>query len=206
MGILDKISKSGKKVAVAEEKAASKVAGKASGKVEQVAAKEATAAAKAAKKLKKLGKGLVGARGKKSSEAIKQLEELARAKISKGSGKPKNPIFEVSKKQYPNHTKMLENAQKNGHSLEGLERGSGTRAAQKNRYEAQKEIRKKQGPPPKGCDYDEFPYASTKQGGAGSHVEPVQSAENQAVGRDLGKFYREQAIKENGKFDIKITD
>jgi len=87
MGILDRISKSGKKVAVAEEKAAGKAAGKASGKAEQVAAKEATAAAKAAKKLKKLGKGLVGARGKKASEAIKQLEELARAKIRKGSRK-----------------------------------------------------------------------------------------------------------------------
>jgi len=83
MGILDRISKSGKKVAVTEEKAASK----ASGKAEQVAAKEATAATKAAKKLKKLGKGLVGARGKKASESIKQLEELARAKISKGSSK-----------------------------------------------------------------------------------------------------------------------
>jgi len=89
MGILDRISKSGKKVAVAEEKATGKAAGKASGKAEQVAAKEATAAAKAAKKLKKLGKGLVGARGKKASEAIKQLEELARAKIRKGSRKAK---------------------------------------------------------------------------------------------------------------------
>jgi len=88
MGILDRISKSGKKVAVAEEKAA----GKASGKAEQVAAKEATAAAKAAKKLKKLGKGLVGARGKKSSEAIKQLKELARAKISKAAGKAKYKV------------------------------------------------------------------------------------------------------------------
>lgn len=101
---------------------------------------------------------------------------------------------------------MLENAQKNGHSLEVLQRGSGTRAAQKNRYEAQKEIRKQQGPPPKGHEYDEFPYASTKQGGVGSHVGPVPSAENQAAGRDLGKFYREQGIKENDKFDIKIID
>jgi len=89
MGILDKISKSGKKVAVAEEKAA----GKASGKAEQVAAKEATAAAKAAKKLKKLGKGLVGARGKKASEAIKQLDELARAKISKAAGKANRDTY-----------------------------------------------------------------------------------------------------------------
>ena len=100
---------------------------------------------------------------------------------------------------------MLENAQVKGHSFENLERGSGTRAAKKNRYESQKEIRKKNGPPPTGFDYDEFPYASTKQGGKGAHVEPVPSSENQAVGRDLGKFYRENNIKEGDKFNIKIT-
>lgn len=37
-----------------------------------------------------------------------------------------------------------------------------------------------------GFDYDEFPYASTKQGGMGAHIELVPSIENQAVGRDLG--------------------
>ncbi|SDO05084.1 Deoxyribonuclease NucA/NucB [Paenibacillus sp. yr247] len=101
---------------------------------------------------------------------------------------------------------MLENAQENGHSLENLQRGGGTREAQKNRYEAQKQIRKEQGPPPEGHDYDEFPYASTKQGGAGAHVEPVPSEENQAVGRDLGQFYKKNGINENDSFDIKITD
>ncbi|WP_236335725.1 NucA/NucB deoxyribonuclease domain-containing protein [Paenibacillus auburnensis] len=101
---------------------------------------------------------------------------------------------------------MLENAQEKGHSLENLERGEGTRAAQKNRYEAQKQIRKEQGPPPQGYDYDEFPYASTKQGGAGAHVEPVLNNENQAVGRDLGQFYRINGIAKNGKFDVKIID
>ncbi|WP_210429395.1 RHS repeat-associated core domain-containing protein [Paenibacillus dendritiformis] len=118
----------------------------------------------------------------------------------------KNPVFTISKEMYPNHAGMLENAQNNGHSLENLQRGAGTRAAKKNRYEAQKQIRKEQGPPPKGYDYDEFPYASTKQGGAGSHVEPVPSAENQAAGRDLGQFYRKHGLKENDYFDVKIID
>ena len=116
------------------------------------------------------------------------------------------PTLRLSREEYPNHTKMLENAQEKGHSLEGLERGAGTRAAASNRYHAQKEIRKEKGAPPEGHDYDEFPYASTKQGGAGSHVEPVISEENQAAGRKLGAFYRENNIKENDKFDIEITD
>ena len=122
------------------------------------------------------------------------------------SSKSSVPEFEVSRSEYPNHAKMLENAQSEGHSLEGLERGEGTRAARKNRYESQKEIRKKQGGPPKGYDYDEFPYASTKQGGKGAHVEPVPSVENQAVGRDLGQFYRKYNIKCGDKFNIKIVD
>ena len=80
-------------------------------------------------------------------------------------GKSGNPVFEISREKYPNHVKMLENAEKIGHPLKNLIRGAGTRAAQRNRYESQKEIRKLKGGPPKGYDYDEFPYASTKQGG-----------------------------------------
>ncbi len=129
-----------------------------------------------------------------------------RVYVHNGKGHRKHKVFKISKKKYPNHTRMLENAQKNGHSLKGLKRGAGKRAAKKNRYEAQKAIRKEQGGPPKGFDYDEFPYASTKQGGSGAHVETVPSAENQAAGRDLGKFYRENNIKENDVFDIEIID
>ena len=117
-----------------------------------------------------------------------------------------NPVFEVSKSEYPNHVELLENAQKNGHSLENLQRNGGTKDARKNRYLSQKEIRKQQGGPPKGFDYDEFPYASTKQGGTGAEIKIVSSAENQAVGRDLGSFYQKNKIKENDFFDIKIID
>ncbi len=99
---------------------------------------------------------------------------------------------------------MLENATKKGHSLKDLKRGSGTRAADRNRYNAQKDIRKEKGGPPSGHDYDEFPYASTKQGGRGAHVQPVLSGENQAVGRELGAFYKKLGIGNGDSFDIKI--
>lgn len=122
------------------------------------------------------------------------------------SGKGSTPTFEVSRQQYPNHAKMLENAKNEGHSFNGLERNSGTREARKNRYESQKAIRKAQGGPPSGFDYDEFPYASTRQGGSGAHVEPVPSAENQAVGRDLGQFYLKNGIKKGDVFNIRIVE
>ena len=44
-------------------------------------------------------------------------------------------------------------------------------------------------------NYDEYPYAPTKQGGKGAHVESVLSEENQAVGRDLGQFYKKIILK-----------
>lgn len=115
-------------------------------------------------------------------------------------------VLKLSRKLYPNHTKMLDNAVDNGHSLKNLKRGKGRKAAEKNRYESQKDIRKKQGGPKKDHDYDEFPYASTEQGGKGAHVEEVLSTENQAAGRDLGKFYREEGIKHGDEFDIDIID
>ena len=118
----------------------------------------------------------------------------------------KNPVFQISRSKYPNHTRMLENAKKEGHSFYNLEKVAGTKSARKNRYEAQKNIRKKQGPPPKGYDYDEYPYASTKQGGNGAYVEAVPSYENQAARRDLGVFYRNNSIKKGDKFDIEIID
>jgi len=114
--------------------------------------------------------------------------------------------YKLSKKKFPQHVAMVENAVKKGHSLKGLKRGKGTKAAKKNRYHSQKAIRKKQGGPKKGHDYDEFPYASTEQGGAGAHVQEVPSDVNRAAGRDLGKFYREQNINHGDTFDMEIVD
>ena len=56
-----------------------------------------------------------------------------------------NPVLELSRTEFPNHTNMLDNALAKGHSLEDLTRGAGTKAADKNRYNSQKEIRKKTG-------------------------------------------------------------
>ena len=131
-------------------------------------------------------------------EGVKKIDEVIEV--------VKNKVLELSRAKYPNHTKMLDNAVGKGHSLENLKRGKGTKAAKKNRYESQKDIRKKQGGPKKDHDYDEFPYASTTQGGKGAHVEEVLSAENQAAGRELGEFYRKEGIKPDDIFDIKIID
>lgn len=98
-------------------------------------------------------------------------------------------IFKISRKKYPNHVKLIEEAKREGLPTR-LKRGAGKKAAKKNRYEAQKAIRKKQGGPKEGFDYDEYPYASTQQGGKGAKIKEVPSSENQEVGRNLGKFLK----------------
>ena len=143
---------------------------------------------------------------KKAKEAVKEIFKDSGDEVVEEVSKKALPVHKVSRSQYPNHTQMLENAQEQGHSLQNLKRGQGTRAAKKNRYQSQKEIRKQQGGPPDGYDYDEFPYASVEQGGAGAYVEPVPSAENQAAGRDLGTFYREQGVNYGDEYDVEITD
>ena len=50
-------------------------------------------------------------------------------------------IFKISRKKYPNHVKLIEEAKREGLPTR-LKRGAGKKAAKKNRYEAQKAIRK----------------------------------------------------------------
>lgn len=114
--------------------------------------------------------------------------------------------YKLSRSKFKEHVEMVEEAIKKGFSLKGLTRGNGRKDAKKNRYESQKAIRKKRGGPDKGFDYDEFPYASTKQGGKGAYIKQVPSEVNQAAGRDLAKFYRENNIKPGDQFDIIIID
>ena len=114
-------------------------------------------------------------------------------------------IFKISRKKYPNHVKLIEEAKREGLPTR-LKRGAGKKAAKKNRYEAQKAIRKKQGGPKEGFDYDEYPYASTQQGGKGAKIKEVPSSENQEVGRNLGKFYKDNEIGNGDYFDIEIIE
>jgi hypothetical protein len=70
-----------------------------------------------------------------------------------------------------------------------LTRGEGREAAAKKRYESQKKKRSEDGPPKDGNNYDEYPFASTKEGGAGAHISEIPAGPNQEAGRRLGRFY-----------------
>lgn len=120
----------------------------------------------------------------------------------------KNPEFRLSKSDVDvaDHAKMVERAQQSGQP-KTLQRNSGTREANRNRYHAQKEIRKQRGGgPDEGYDYDEYPYASSLQGGEGSHIEQVLSDVNQEAGQRLGRFYHENNILYGDPYDIIIEE
>lgn len=59
-----------------------------------------------------------------------------------------------------------------------------------------------------GKSLDEFPFASTIEGGSGSHISVVSLIENSAQGRDFLKFLRESGILKQGygTFQIKIIN
>lgn len=52
---------------------------------------------------------------------------------------------------------------------------------------------------------DEFPYATTSQGGRGSAVEHVNITENKAQGANLGGFYNANRLHYGEKFHVKVS-
>jgi hypothetical protein len=59
-------------------------------------------------------------------------------------------------------------------------------------------------PAPAGQSLDEYPFASSTQGGAGAHVGPVPEAEQQYQGGVLSSFYQKNAIQEGDPFGVRF--
>ena len=147
--------------------------------------------------------------GAKKSKAVLKV---SKGKV-KGLGIPKSqllvkcapvPVFVVDEKITPGHAKLLKLAKQRGIKLTGLTRCTDKKQIRRNRRRSQAPIRRSQGPPPAGHDYDEFPYALTHQGGTGAVVLPNVSPDNQQAGRDLWQFYRVNNIQEGDSFDVEV--
>ncbi len=61
---------------------------------------------------------------------------------------------------------------------------------------------------PSGGEYelDEFPYASTLEGGNEPSVSWVSKSENSSHGGALSRFYQSHRLKEGDKFIVKLSD
>jgi len=69
----------------------------------------------------------------------------------------------------------------------------------KNRYHATKNT-----PTQKGLERDEFPYASTQEGGLGARIQMVLRKENNNHGNDLKQFYRKAGMKPGDQFIVRL--
>ena len=53
---------------------------------------------------------------------------------------------------------------------------------------------------------DEFPFASTKEGGAGARVEAVPIKEQNIQGGKMRQFFKKNNVKDGDKFKVKVKD
>ena len=57
-----------------------------------------------------------------------------------------------------------------------------------------------------GKSLDEYPFASTRQGGAGACVSAVCAKQNSSSGGKLGQFFNKNKIKDGDAFDVKVVE
>lgn len=110
------------------------------------------------------------------------------------------PTYVLSSSKYPQIAKFDKAEIAKHPSWATLTRVSPTQA-DKNRAAACKGFKKKN--PTDSCD--EFPYASTSQGGAGAAQEHVPEKENYSQGNNLGAFYNANRLFYGEKFHVKIS-
>ena len=109
------------------------------------------------------------------------------------------PTYVVSSSTYPDIAKFDKAEIAKHPSWATLTRVSPAQAG-KNRAVACKGFK-----PPPGKSCDEFPYASTSQGGAGAARTAVNKKENSSQGGNLVGFYNANRLFYGEKFHIKIS-
>jgi hypothetical protein len=111
------------------------------------------------------------------------------------------PKIAFSKTHTPNIAENIENAQKNG-APKTLNRATSKSEIRKNRREALRGLNA----PDKGLSLDEYPFASSKQGGTGAFVKPVPVSEQNIQGGKLSSFYKKHKLGEGDEFDVEVVD
>jgi hypothetical protein len=106
------------------------------------------------------------------------------------------PELKISRSKYPQLADNIENAQKAGHP-NVLTHGGNARA---NRKAATSGV-----PQIKNTTRDEYPFASSKEGGAGSWVGHVPGSQNSAQGGLISNFVQKNNIKPGDKYRVVIV-
>ncbi|PSU84437.1 hypothetical protein C0W42_22055 [Photobacterium kishitanii] len=111
------------------------------------------------------------------------------------------PKIAFSKTHTPNIAENIENALKNG-APKTLNRVTNKSEIRKNRRKALRGMKA----PDKGLSLDEYPFASSKQGGEGAFVKPVPVTEQNIQGGMLSSFYKKHKLNDGDNFDVEVVD
>lgn len=113
---------------------------------------------------------------------------------------PSVPVLAFDSVDFPNKTANMQ--KKMGpRKVKKLTRQTGRSKIRKNRRAALKGTSK--GPP--GTSLDEFPFASSTQGGKGAAVAAIPVTEQCAQGGKLSSFYRNNNIQAGDSYWVKVT-
>ncbi|RVU34866.1 hypothetical protein EOI86_18680 [Hwanghaeella grinnelliae] len=111
------------------------------------------------------------------------------------------PVFQVSKSTTPGIARNIENALSKG-APSTLNRVTSKSQIRQNRRNA---LRGQEAPGP-NRSLDEYPFASTKQGGSGACVAAACAPEQNIQGGQLSQFYSKNNIKDGDAFSVRIAD
>jgi Deoxyribonuclease NucA/NucB len=122
------------------------------------------------------------------------------------------PIVTFSRATVPNIAANIEKAQKNGQPSI-LTRNTSKEDAKSNRYEACKKtvngtkvfVATPAEIAAGRTSCDEYPFASTLEGGLGATVAAVKPTENSSQGGTLGSFYTSKGIKDGDRFKVEVS-
>jgi len=110
------------------------------------------------------------------------------------------PVLEFDSVDFPEKTNNMKNGM-GGKDSQKLTRQTSRSAIRKNRRAALKGASKG----PAGTSLDEFPFASSTQGGAGAAVKAIPVSEQCSQGGKMSAFYRKHKIGNGDSFIVKVT-
>jgi RHS repeat-associated protein len=105
-----------------------------------------------------------------------------------------HPVLHVSSQKYPTIGPHIKDAQKAGRQPSILTRTTNRALIDRNRDAATRGV----------SGLDEYPFASTYEGGAGASVKPVPWSEHRHQGLDISNFYRKFNINDGDRFKVVV--
>jgi hypothetical protein len=111
------------------------------------------------------------------------------------------PTLTFSRSRIPNIASHIASAQSRGFPSI-LTRTTNSTLIDRNRREACRNF-VPQAPPNTSCD--EYPFASTYEGGAGSSIRAVPLTEQNIQGGIISSFYRNNSIRDGSRFRVRIS-